>query len=118
METGAQNVQMCSTVLQLSFNPQQLVQMFTFPLIYGSFQFLNGLFLVAAYQLYKRKYRSRSKITFVNRPEENIKVNEIIINGNFNVAYDPHGAINGSDIISPTMGQLSVTSTISEDKFL
>ncbi|XP_069092166.1 sodium-dependent organic anion transporter isoform X2 [Pleurodeles waltl] len=48
LETGAQNVQMCSTVLQLSFSPEQLVQMFAFPLIYGSFQLLNGLLLVAA----------------------------------------------------------------------
>ncbi|XP_030044496.1 sodium-dependent organic anion transporter [Microcaecilia unicolor] len=56
LETGAQNVHMCSTVLQLSFTPQQLIQMFTFPLIYGSFQLLNGLLLVAGYQLYKRRF--------------------------------------------------------------
>ncbi|KAJ8402330.1 hypothetical protein AAFF_G00368190 [Aldrovandia affinis] len=54
METGAQNVQICSTVLQLSFPPEQLVLMFTFPLIYGSFQLLNGLLLVTVYQTYKR----------------------------------------------------------------
>ncbi|MGH0190476.1 UNVERIFIED_CONTAM: hypothetical protein FKN15_046507 [Acipenser sinensis] len=47
METGAQNVQICSTVLQLSFPPQQLVLMFTFPMIYGSFQLLDGLVIVA-----------------------------------------------------------------------
>ncbi|MGH0139082.1 UNVERIFIED_CONTAM: hypothetical protein FKN15_022480 [Acipenser sinensis] len=49
METGAQNVQICSTVLQLSFPPQQLVLMFTFPMIYGSFQLLDGLVIVAAF---------------------------------------------------------------------
>ncbi|XP_062410673.1 sodium-dependent organic anion transporter-like isoform X2 [Sardina pilchardus] len=54
LETGAQNVQICTTVLQLSFSPQELVQMFTFPLIYGSFQFTFGLLMIAVYQIYKR----------------------------------------------------------------
>ncbi|XP_075705930.1 sodium-dependent organic anion transporter [Rhinoderma darwinii] len=119
LETGAQNVQMCSTVLQLSFNPQQLVQMFTFPLIYASFQFLNGMLLVAAYQLYKRKFRTKIKGTFANHSAGNIKVKEIFINGNFNpnFDYDTEGDIT-SDTISPTMGKLSVISTISKDTFL
>ncbi|KAM3873960.1 sodium-dependent organic anion transporter-like [Diretmus argenteus] len=54
METGAQNIQICATVLQLSFPPEQLILMFTFPLIYGSFQLLNGLLLVTVYQIYKQ----------------------------------------------------------------
>ncbi|XP_041915998.1 ileal sodium/bile acid cotransporter-like isoform X1 [Alosa sapidissima] len=54
LETGAQNVQICTTVLQLSFSPQDLVQMFTFPLIYGSFQLTFGLLLITVYQIYKR----------------------------------------------------------------
>ncbi|XP_036384638.1 ileal sodium/bile acid cotransporter-like [Megalops cyprinoides] len=48
LETGTQNVQIASTVLQVSFPPEQLAQMFTFPLIYASSQLLNGLLLVAA----------------------------------------------------------------------
>ncbi|MBN3295540.1 NTCP2 protein, partial [Amia calva] len=46
LETGAQNVQLCSTVLQLSFPHERLVFMFTFPLIYGSCQLLDGLIIV------------------------------------------------------------------------
>ncbi|MGH0161281.1 UNVERIFIED_CONTAM: hypothetical protein FKN15_046804 [Acipenser sinensis] len=61
METGAQNVQICSTVLQLSFPPQQLVLMFTFPMIYGSFQLLDGLVIVAVYQIYKRIFQNNSE---------------------------------------------------------
>ncbi|XP_029921046.1 solute carrier family 10 member 6-like [Myripristis murdjan] len=60
METGAQNVQICSTMLQLSFPPEQLIHMFTFPLIYGSFQLLNGLLLVTAYQIYKQMHLRRT----------------------------------------------------------
>ncbi|KAL2099697.1 hypothetical protein ACEWY4_004091 [Coilia grayii] len=60
METGAQNVQICTTVLQLSFSPGELVHMFTFPLIYGSCQLGFGLLLIAVYQIYKRIARRRS----------------------------------------------------------
>ena len=49
METGAQNVQISSTVLQLSFLPEQLVVMFTFPLMYGCSQLLHSLLLVSGW---------------------------------------------------------------------
>ncbi|KAM5271775.1 sodium-dependent organic anion transporter [Ctenodactylus gundi] len=55
LETGAQNVQMCITVLQLSFTAEHLGQMFNFPLAYGLFQLLDGFLIVAAYQVYKRR---------------------------------------------------------------
>lgn len=38
LETGMQNTQLCSTIVQLSFNAEQLELMFTFPLIYSIFQ--------------------------------------------------------------------------------
>jgi len=40
LETGMQNTQLCSTIVQLSFTPEQLELMFTFPLIYSIFQLL------------------------------------------------------------------------------
>ncbi|XP_006143331.1 solute carrier family 10 member 6 [Tupaia chinensis] len=54
LETGAQNIQMCITMLQLSFTAEYLAQMFSFPLAYGLFQLLDGILIVAAYQTYKR----------------------------------------------------------------
>ncbi|XP_069832303.1 sodium-dependent organic anion transporter [Dendropsophus ebraccatus] len=119
LETGAQNVQMCSTILQLSFTPQQLVQMFTFPLIYVSFQFINGVFLVAAYQLYKRKCRPGSKETFESHSDGPVIMNGINIHENFNLKaeYDTGGDLH-RDTFSPTMGQISIISTISKDTFL
>ncbi|XP_035767145.1 ileal sodium/bile acid cotransporter [Neolamprologus brichardi] len=38
LETGFQNSQLCSTIVQLSFSPEQLEIMFAFPLIYSIFQ--------------------------------------------------------------------------------
>ncbi|KAG2466114.1 SOAT protein, partial [Polypterus senegalus] len=74
LETGAQNIQVCATVLQTSFTPKQLVLMFSFPLIYCSFQFLHGVIFVIAYQLYKRKFRKVLLETSVQ--EEPNKVSE------------------------------------------
>lgn len=47
LETGAQNIQMCITMLQLSFTAEQLVQVLSFPLAYGLFQLLDGFLIVA-----------------------------------------------------------------------
>ncbi|KAG8504330.1 Solute carrier family 10 member 6 [Galemys pyrenaicus] len=61
LETGAQNIQMCVTMLQLSFTAKQLVQMLTFPLAYGLFQLLDGFLIVAAYQMYKRRLKNKRR---------------------------------------------------------
>ncbi|XP_062909854.1 ileal sodium/bile acid cotransporter [Mobula hypostoma] len=53
LETGAQNTQLCTTIVQVSFSPEQLVLMFTFPLIYSVFQIMFAAIMIAAYQLYK-----------------------------------------------------------------
>uniref|UniRef100_A0A7M4FHM9 Ileal sodium/bile acid cotransporter n=1 Tax=Crocodylus porosus TaxID=8502 RepID=A0A7M4FHM9_CROPO len=54
LETGMQNTQLCTTIVQLSFTPEQLAQMFTFPLIYSIFQMLFALIFLGAYQAHKR----------------------------------------------------------------
>ncbi|XP_008056556.1 solute carrier family 10 member 6 [Carlito syrichta] len=61
LETGAQNIQMCITMLQLSFTAEHLVQMFSFPLAYGLFQLLDGFLIVAAYQTYKRRLKNKHR---------------------------------------------------------
>ncbi|XP_044080516.1 solute carrier family 10 member 6 [Neovison vison] len=61
LETGAQNIQMCVTMLQLSFTTKQLVQMLSFPLAYGLFQLLDGFLIVAAYKMYKRRLKSEHR---------------------------------------------------------
>ncbi|KAM6955349.1 ileal sodium/bile acid cotransporter [Lycodopsis pacificus] len=54
LETGFQNSQLCSTIVQLSFSPAELDVMFAFPLIYSIFQLVVAVLSVGAYQLYKR----------------------------------------------------------------
>ncbi|XP_057584775.1 sodium-dependent organic anion transporter [Hippopotamus amphibius kiboko] len=59
LETGAQNIQMCVTMLQLSFTAKQLGQMLSFPLAFGLFQLLDGFLIVAAYKIYKRRLKNK-----------------------------------------------------------
>ncbi|KAM9850646.1 ileal sodium/bile acid cotransporter [Aulostomus maculatus] len=54
LETGFQNSQLCSTIVQLSFSPAELEVMFSFPLIYSIFQLVVAVIAVGAYQVYKR----------------------------------------------------------------
>ncbi|XP_036396724.1 ileal sodium/bile acid cotransporter-like [Megalops cyprinoides] len=54
LETGFQNAQLCSTIVQLSFSTDELEVMFSFPLIYSIFQLVVAGAAVAAYQTYKR----------------------------------------------------------------
>ncbi|XP_013030097.3 ileal sodium/bile acid cotransporter [Anser cygnoides] len=68
LETGMQNTQLCSTIVQLSFTPEQLELMFTFPLIYSIFQLLFALIFLAGYRVYRR-YRVKPK-TDVEKTEE------------------------------------------------
>ncbi|XP_029455064.1 solute carrier family 10 member 6 [Rhinatrema bivittatum] len=112
-ETGAQNVQMCSTMLQLSFTPQQLVQMFTFPLIYGSFQLVNGFLLVAAYQLYKRRCKSLCEEKIQDLSKMCTKTNQRAVGGETNATFEHEEATvhSGMDNI-PKAGQISQGSCI------
>ncbi|XP_027880303.1 ileal sodium/bile acid cotransporter [Xiphophorus couchianus] len=54
LETGFQNSQLCSTIVQLSFSPAELEVMFAFPLIYSIFQLAAAVCAVSAYQAYKK----------------------------------------------------------------
>lgn len=61
LETGFQNAQLCSTIVQLSFSPAELDVMFSFPLIYSIFQLVAALLSVGAYQVYKKKCRGSAE---------------------------------------------------------
>ncbi|KAI5628145.1 ileal sodium/bile acid cotransporter [Silurus asotus] len=57
LETGFQNSQLCSTIVQLSFAPDELEVMFSFPLIYSIFQLIVAILSIGSYQLYKRYWK-------------------------------------------------------------
>ncbi|KAM4702026.1 ileal sodium/bile acid cotransporter-like [Discoglossus pictus] len=61
LETGMQNTQLCTTIVQLSFTPEQLSLMFTFPLIYSIFQIAFVFILLLGYRLYLRRYGKKTE---------------------------------------------------------
>ncbi|XP_004477391.2 hepatic sodium/bile acid cotransporter [Dasypus novemcinctus] len=54
METGCQNVQLCATILNVTFPPEVIGPLFFFPLLYMIFQLGEGLFLIAIFRCYER----------------------------------------------------------------
>ncbi|XP_026564148.1 ileal sodium/bile acid cotransporter [Pseudonaja textilis] len=62
LETGMQNSQLCTTIVQLSFSQEQLALMFTFPLIYSIFQIAFAAIILGVYQMYKRYFADGKSI--------------------------------------------------------
>ncbi|XP_043927888.1 ileal sodium/bile acid cotransporter [Protopterus annectens] len=96
LETGCQNTQLCTTIVQLSFTQQQLALMFTFPLIYSIFQIVFAVILVLIYQLYKRHCSKKDpKETEKDGNDEKMESAYSITNGGFTASFtDPLSEVN------------------------
>uniref|UniRef100_A0A8C4JTT2 Solute carrier family 10 member 4 n=1 Tax=Dromaius novaehollandiae TaxID=8790 RepID=A0A8C4JTT2_DRONO len=55
LETGCQNVQLCTAILKLTFPPQLIGSMYMFPLLYALFQSAEAGLFVLAYKMYGRE---------------------------------------------------------------
>ncbi|XP_036007082.1 sodium/bile acid cotransporter isoform X2 [Fundulus heteroclitus] len=53
METGCQNIQLCTTILKVAFSPQAIGPLFLFPLLYITFQCAEALLLVLCFRCYQ-----------------------------------------------------------------
>ncbi|KAM9798234.1 hepatic sodium/bile acid cotransporter-like [Neosynchiropus ocellatus] len=53
METGCQNVQLCSSILKLAFLPQEVGILFLYPFVYGSVQLMEAVVLIVLYRSYQ-----------------------------------------------------------------
>ncbi|XP_040925367.1 hepatic sodium/bile acid cotransporter [Betta splendens] len=54
METGCQNIQLCSTILKIAFPPEQIGPLFLFPMVYIIFQVTEALALVVLFRCHQR----------------------------------------------------------------
>ncbi|NWH70471.1 NTCP4 protein, partial [Piaya cayana] len=54
LETGCQNVQLCTAILKLTFPPDLVGSMYMFPLLYALFQSAEAGLFVLAYKMYGR----------------------------------------------------------------
>ncbi|KAK9518918.1 hypothetical protein VZT92_021684 [Zoarces viviparus] len=55
LETGCQNVQLCTAILKLAFPPQLMGGMYMFPLLYALFQAAEAGIFILAYRMYRKK---------------------------------------------------------------
>ncbi|XP_047593664.1 hepatic sodium/bile acid cotransporter [Lutra lutra] len=62
METGCQNVQLCSTILNVTFPPEDIGPLFFFPLLYMIFQLGEGVLLILLFRCYEKMKSSKDKI--------------------------------------------------------
>ncbi|KAM4575165.1 sodium/bile acid cotransporter 4 [Fundulus diaphanus] len=60
METGCQNVQLCTAILKLAFPPQLMGGMYMFPLLYALFQAAEAGLFILAYRLYRKEVLRKS----------------------------------------------------------
>ncbi|XP_078534345.1 sodium/bile acid cotransporter 4 [Lissotriton helveticus] len=54
METGCQNVQLCTAILKLAFPPDLIGSMYMFPLLYALFQAAEAGLYVLLYRMYRK----------------------------------------------------------------
>ncbi|XP_075400185.1 sodium-dependent organic anion transporter [Tenrec ecaudatus] len=111
LETGAQNIQMCVTMLQLSFPAEQLVQIFHFPLTYGLFQLIDGFLIIAAYQVYKRMLTSR-------RRNKNTGCAETCLAKETPSPQESHAVLQGKDETTEFLGPSEASENRLRDQFI
>ncbi|KAI5232170.1 Sodium/Bile Acid Cotransporter [Manis pentadactyla] len=61
METGCQNIQLCSTILNVTFPPEAIGPLFFFPLLYMIFQLGEGLLFIAIFRCYEKIKHAEDK---------------------------------------------------------
>ncbi|XP_061890334.1 hepatic sodium/bile acid cotransporter [Entelurus aequoreus] len=62
METGCQNIQLCSTILKLAFPPEVIGPLFLFPMVYISFQLFEAMVLIVVFRCHRRLTRKEKGV--------------------------------------------------------
>ncbi|XP_028362140.2 LOW QUALITY PROTEIN: sodium/bile acid cotransporter [Phyllostomus discolor] len=65
METGCQNVQLCTAILNVTFSPEVIGPLFFFPLLYMICQYGEGLLLIALFRCYEKIKLSKDKTKMI-----------------------------------------------------
>lgn len=55
LETGCQNIQLCTAILKLAFPPQLMGGMYMFPLLYALFQAAEAGIFILVYRMYRKE---------------------------------------------------------------
>ncbi|XP_061667707.1 hepatic sodium/bile acid cotransporter [Syngnathoides biaculeatus] len=74
METGCQNIQLCSTILKLAFPPDVIGPLFLFPMVYITFQLLEATALIVTYRCHRRLTRNQKDVYQPATTDDRLKV--------------------------------------------
>ncbi|XP_023127525.2 hepatic sodium/bile acid cotransporter [Amphiprion ocellaris] len=61
METGCQNIQLCSTILKVAFPSAVIGPLFLFPMVYASLQLIEALALIVLFRCHQRFTRKEKE---------------------------------------------------------
>ncbi|KAM4853463.1 hepatic sodium/bile acid cotransporter [Thomomys bottae] len=65
METGFQNIQLCSTILNVTFTPEVIGPLFFFPLLYMIFQLAEAFLIIVIFRCYKKIKTPKEKTRII-----------------------------------------------------
>ncbi|KAL7888012.1 hypothetical protein AOLI_G00029860 [Acnodon oligacanthus] len=95
LETGCQNVQLCTAILKLAFPPELMGGMYMFPLLYALFQSAEAGVFILGYRVYRREVLRKQDLDQEGDDDTNITYKTLKEeDGPFEVAY---GSVTVSD---------------------
>ncbi|XP_027019160.1 sodium/bile acid cotransporter 4 [Tachysurus fulvidraco] len=72
LETGCQNVQLCTAILKLTFPPQLMGAMYMFPLLYALFQAAEAAIIILVYRAYRTEVLGKQDLNGEDDDDTNI----------------------------------------------
>ncbi|KAJ8397494.1 hypothetical protein AAFF_G00437700 [Aldrovandia affinis] len=93
LETGCQNVQLCTAILKLAFPPQLIGGLYMFPLLYALFQAAEAAIFILVYRLYRRE-ALRKQERLVDDDETDITYKTL---KEEEAGFDAYGSVVASD---------------------
>ncbi|XP_015268353.1 PREDICTED: sodium/bile acid cotransporter 4 [Gekko japonicus] len=97
LETGCQNVQLCTAILKLTFPPQLIGSMYMFPLLYALFQAAEAGLIVLAYKIYGKDFYKQDALggeeDDTDISYKKLKEEEVLDTSYGTVTAESHGSV-------------------------
>ncbi|XP_051477797.1 hepatic sodium/bile acid cotransporter [Apus apus] len=77
VETGCQNVQLCSTILKVAFAPETIGPLYFFPLLYLLFQLGEGLLMILIFRIHDRIKKPNDAAKMIRTAVDAVSAQEI-----------------------------------------
>ncbi|XP_078266674.1 sodium/bile acid cotransporter 4 [Rhinoraja longicauda] len=102
LETGCQNVQLCTAILKLAFPPRIIGGIYMFPLLYALFQAAEAALFVLGYKLYRREVLRKQESS--DQDETDISYRTL---KEEEISESVYGAVSGQHIVMEPTGSVT-----------